>query len=323
MDKHGRILRQGASWMINITFQQVDAFLMVAERLNIVHAAGSIFSSPSALSKTITRLENTLGVKLFERGNRGVTLTQEGQYLYNKLKKPFDVVVNSLGEVQEMQRLPKQRLRIGCPDTYNYNPVYNVVKTAIDQFTEQYPNIEVTEIIYEFEPLQTEAVFLEVDLIVAPSFITRYLKDASTMKLARLDSYISIAASHPLAQSDELDFTKLADDTFYEVSVGNFDAIEKSVYRICGNLGFTPKAVRSVPNILSLIRTIGTGRGVSISGQIDSAAFDVSIRYYPLPKYTGFADSYVMAAWLPDSMTAEVRSFLPILRLSSQNFPQQ
>ncbi|SHI02884.1 DNA-binding transcriptional regulator, LysR family [Sporobacter termitidis DSM 10068] len=305
--------------MINVTFQQVDAFLAVAEHLNIADTANMLYSSQSALSKTITRFEGAVGVRLFERGNRGVALTKEGQYLYDRLRRPFDVVVNAFGEVQDMYRQPRQRLRIGCPDTYNCNPVYNIVKMAISNFMERYPNVEVSETIYEHEQLKAALIFSDVDLVVGPSFVIRDLKDASTMKLALLEAYFTVSANHPLAQADALDVKRLADLTFYEVLIGSSDAVEKHVFKVCANLGFTPKAVRFVPNMLSLIRTIGIGKGVSISGRIDSAAYDVSIRYYPIPKYPGFVESHIMAAWLPDRTTAEKRDFLCILRGLAQD----
>ena len=299
--------------MINITLQQIDTFFAVAEHLNIAKAAHAIYSSQSALSKTIARFESTLGVTLFERGNRGVTLTLEGKYLYEKLKKPFQAMASALGEVQDMQRQPKERLRIGCPDTYNYNPEYNVVKMAISKFTELYPNIEVIETVTESEPLKAALTFSEVDVIIAQSFVIRTLHDVDTLVVSKLESCITVSSNHPMAKDEVPDFSKLSDEVFYLVLIGDRDPIEKSVYQICSQLGFTPRAVRFVPNMLSLIRMIGTGKGASISGRIDIGGYDVSIRSYPIPMYPGYVETHIMAAWLPENMTDEKQNFLRIL----------
>ncbi len=60
-------------------FHELEAFLSLAENLHFAHAAAKIHLSPSALSRLLGRLEEELGVSLFERDTRQVTLTEEGE----------------------------------------------------------------------------------------------------------------------------------------------------------------------------------------------------------------------------------------------------
>ena len=61
-------------------------FVVIAEELNITKAAKILNMSQPPLSNQMKGLEEELGTKLFIRGKRQLTLTEEGKYLYQKSK---------------------------------------------------------------------------------------------------------------------------------------------------------------------------------------------------------------------------------------------
>ena len=67
-------------------------FYAVANTENISRAAKELYISQPAISKSIQKLEENLGVKLFERSSRGVTLTPEGELLYTHVKSAFETL---------------------------------------------------------------------------------------------------------------------------------------------------------------------------------------------------------------------------------------
>lgn len=71
-------------------------FYTVANTGNISRAAKELYISQPAISKSIQKLEENLGCKLFSRSSRGVILTDEGQLLYGHVKDAFENL--SLGE---------------------------------------------------------------------------------------------------------------------------------------------------------------------------------------------------------------------------------
>ena len=77
-------------------------FYTVAECGNISRAAARLFISQPAVSKSIQKLEENVGIKLFERSSRGVSLTPEGELLYTHVKSAFETLV------QFSQTLPRQ-----------------------------------------------------------------------------------------------------------------------------------------------------------------------------------------------------------------------
>ena len=66
---------------------QLDTFMEVAEAGSFAAAASRLFISPSAVSQQISSLERDLKVSLFDRGKKGVTLTEAGEYLLPKARE--------------------------------------------------------------------------------------------------------------------------------------------------------------------------------------------------------------------------------------------
>lgn len=77
-------------------------FVVVAEEQNITHAAKILMMSQPPLSNQIKSLEEELGVQLFLRGKRSLTLTEEGKYLYQKAKDILNLVDKTKEDIASM-----------------------------------------------------------------------------------------------------------------------------------------------------------------------------------------------------------------------------
>ncbi|MCM1398051.1 MAG: LysR family transcriptional regulator [Clostridium sp.] len=88
-------------------------FYTVAKKGTISHAAEALFISQPAISKTISNLEAGLGTKLFDRTSKGVTLTAEGEILYNHISRAFDSITQGEEEIKRINELGIGELRIG------------------------------------------------------------------------------------------------------------------------------------------------------------------------------------------------------------------
>ena len=300
--------------MISCTFQQIETFLIVAERLNFTDAAEAMYLSQSALSKMISRLEASLGTKLFIRENRGVSLTKEGQRLYDSLKKSYNAITRALEDAQTLKPPCGGTLHLGCPSMYDYNSSYNIVKQAISDFSQTHPDIEISETIYEFEQQKNALMSGEVDLIITQSSHAKLMKDASFLKLAPLDTCILMSTAHRLAKYAVLPIDEMQHETFYELLIGNSIKVEENARSICKVLGFSPKAVKTVPNMPSLIRTIDAGKGISLCERIDKTPADVSIKCYPVHPHHSFTGQHIMVAWRTGELHAKAESLIYTLK---------
>jgi DNA-binding transcriptional LysR family regulator len=92
-------------------------FYSVAECGNISKAASELYISQPAISKSIRKLEDSLGVTLFVRSSRGVTLTEEGKLLFEHVKSAFEMLQSGEDKLLRNLELGVGHLKIGVSST--------------------------------------------------------------------------------------------------------------------------------------------------------------------------------------------------------------
>ena len=92
-------------------------FYTVANAGNISKAAKELYISQPAISKSIQKLEENLGCKLFSRSSRGVLLTDEGQMLYGHVKEAFETLTLGEDKLKRSIELGVGHLQIGVSST--------------------------------------------------------------------------------------------------------------------------------------------------------------------------------------------------------------
>ncbi|MBY4895990.1 LysR family transcriptional regulator [Cupriavidus sp. AU9028] len=101
--------------MSPIALSDLEAFAAVARHRSFRQAALERGVSPSLLSQTVRRLEDTLGVQLLHRTTRSVTVTEAGQMLLSGIQPAFSDIQRTLQELGAMRGRPAGRLRINAP----------------------------------------------------------------------------------------------------------------------------------------------------------------------------------------------------------------
>lgn len=119
---------------------QYKIFYEVAKTGNISRAAKELYISQPAISKAISKLEDSLGLSLFTRSSRGVQLTSEGEILFEHTREAFDALDRGEQELKRIQEFDIGHLRIGVSNTLCKYILLPYLKTFIDQ----YPHMKVT-----------------------------------------------------------------------------------------------------------------------------------------------------------------------------------
>ena len=96
---------------------QYKIFYEVARCGNISRAAKELYISQPAISKAISKLEESLGIKLFSRNSRGVQLTREGAILFQHVNTAFDSIGRGERELKRIHDFHIGNLKIGVSNT--------------------------------------------------------------------------------------------------------------------------------------------------------------------------------------------------------------
>lgn len=118
---------------------QYRIFYAVAKTGNISRAARELFISQPAISKSISKLEESLGVPLFTRNSRGVTLTVEGQVLFQHVSNAFDTLNRGENELKRIRNFNIGQLKLGVSNTL----CKYILLPYLKEFIAQYPHIQI------------------------------------------------------------------------------------------------------------------------------------------------------------------------------------
>lgn len=113
-------------------------FHTVAKAGNISKAANQLYISQPAISKAISKLEEELGNTLFNRSSRGVTLTEEGQVLYEYVERAFDSLNMGEENLKNYKELGIGHIRIGVSTSLCKHILLDYLK----DFIRENPNIK-------------------------------------------------------------------------------------------------------------------------------------------------------------------------------------
>lgn len=118
---------------------QYKIFYEVAKAGNISKAAKELYISQPAISKSISKLEDSLNTPLFNRNSRGVQLTDEGQILYEHVSTAFDTLSQGEQELKRIKNFNMGNIRIGVSNTL----CRFIMVSYLKGFIEQYPHIKI------------------------------------------------------------------------------------------------------------------------------------------------------------------------------------
>lgn len=99
---------------------QLRTFVKIADEGSLTRASELLYTSQPAVSAQVKALEEELGVTLFERGPRGMTLTRKGELLYAHARATLDAAARLKNEATQLQQTLVGEIRIGVHTDFGF-----------------------------------------------------------------------------------------------------------------------------------------------------------------------------------------------------------
>ena len=205
-----------------LNISQLYSFIVVAQNENLSKAANMLYISQSALSKSIAKLEEELGVPLFDRRGKKIVLNAQGKRF---LESSIDILREIEFTTQDLRALASgqgYKLRIGCP-----GPSSALCDCVVD-FCATHPGVsfEIDSDVERLDYVEME----NYDLLVYPT--ARVFEKLRGFAFAKERYYVAVPADHRLAGREAVDAEDIMDERFVFIRQG-IKNIEH-VYRLCG-----------------------------------------------------------------------------------------
>ena len=260
---------------------QLETFIKVADAGSFNKAAEQSFITPTAVIKQINLLEADLGVLLFDRTHRGLSLTKAGHSLYRDSKYIIQYCRDSVVRAKHAMQEDEHIIRIGpSPMT----PA-QVLLALWPKIHEHYPNMKFQLVPFENTPENAKEILANLGQnidIVAGIFDETLLdlRKCKGFELTRNPICCAVSMNHPLAEKDELKVTdlygenlmlihrgwsgyvdKLRDDLWLnhpqmQIKIIDFDFYNVSIFNQCENSNDILMAIDSWQSVHPLLKII-------------------------------------------------------------------
>ena len=124
---------------MNVSLDLYKIFYYVAKNESITRAANELNISQPAISKQIKVLEEQIGIELFTRKRDGVSLTEAGEKIYNKIKNAMDLIYSAEDDLKSLNNLESGSINIGASKTI----IHEYLMPYIKEFYKEHPNINI------------------------------------------------------------------------------------------------------------------------------------------------------------------------------------
>lgn len=238
----------------------------LAETGNLTQAANQLYISQPALSLYISNLENTLGMRLFERVGKQFVLTEVGEMYVNKASKMLEMKKEFDTELSELKNGQLERLRIGIQDIRSQA----VIPTVLPKFTSMFPHTKTIWTEHNYDPLEQMLLDNQLDIFFCNCNTKR--KDLEYIPLLNDELVFITSKDHPLIKHAEvrpghtfpwIDLSLFQNERF--ILTGETQSLRKSSNQVLKSQNIVPKNIFILKKIFVIITLINQGYGVGFS----------------------------------------------------------
>ncbi|MNZ63729.1 HTH-type transcriptional regulator GltC [compost metagenome] len=258
-----------------LDLRQLRYFLMVAQEGQITRAAKLLNMEQPPLSRQLKQMEEELGVKLFDRGGKGLRLTSSGELLKKKAESLLLQFDESIREVKGMEEGMHSVLSIGSVVS-----CISLLPKRIARFREMYPQVtfKISEGDHFYLGGQLEK--RAIDLIVArlPFEAQLHPQQYSILPLPSDPFVVVIPSSwQEYSRKHTISMKELAQFPFLSLKTDKTTRMHEQVVNECKRHGFEPTIICECSSVAIIMTLVADGIGATVFPESVMSSFPTNV----------------------------------------------
>ncbi|WP_201712746.1 LysR family transcriptional regulator [Rossellomorea arthrocnemi] len=210
--------------------QQLYYFQTVARLEHMTKAAEELRIAQPSLSKTISRLEEDLGVPLFERQHRQIKLNRFGELFLNRVERIFMEINEGRREILEEMKLEENTIRMAVT-------IPRVLPDLVGSFLRENPHVRFQQFVHSMSKMREQLKNGDVDFCISSVPIDDE-EDIVWEPLMTEEIFLIVPPGHWLEDRDEIDLSEVRDEPFISMNTGY--GLRNLTDEFCLRAGFSP-----------------------------------------------------------------------------------
>ena len=295
-----------------MNINQLRYFVSAAENRSFTKAAAQYYISQTAVTQQIQALEYTVGVALFDRSSRPISLTPAGKLFLADAKAILERINHSINRVQEASVGFVGNLRIGYTKGYERSRLSNTLRA----FHEEYPNVLISCHRCDTDTLAAGLVNGEYDIIFTWDS-TELSKDRSIAAhvIERSPLMVALYSSHPFSGKTFLKRSELkSENILFMTHSRDADSVgDRHFYEMYYKAGYKPNITFRSNDMESILMMVAAEEGISILPGYVTEKLDNADNIIFLPLVGDDETVEIIAAWVEEQKNPVLQRFTEFL----------
>ncbi|MCY8200232.1 LysR family transcriptional regulator [Bacillus subtilis] len=237
-------------------WEQLEYFQTLARIQHVTKAAETLSITQPALSRSIVRLENQLGVPLFDRQGRSIKLNKYGERFLKRVDSIIKEFTEGKEEIQSLLKPDQGEVSLGFLHTLGTT----IVPNLIGAFKNQYPNVHFQLNQSHSNQLLDKLKSGELDLCLLASFPVE--SNIMWKPLWKEELFLFLPKNHVLATREDITLNEIANEPFVLMKEGF--ALRVTIDHIFEQVNINPNIVFEGEEAATIAGFVAAGLGVSI-----------------------------------------------------------
>lgn len=181
--------------------RQLEYFMALCEELHFTRTAEKLRIGQPTLSYQMKALEDELGVRLFDRLNKKIAITEAGEILLEHCKKVFENLKFATEQIEELQNVKRGKLVIGALS----GDLSLIASKVLLEFHAEYPHVQIQ--FFSIDDPVEKVKQNEIDL--ALTFMPRPDESFIQIPLYEDEFYLVVRTDHAWSVRDEIEFREI------------------------------------------------------------------------------------------------------------------